>query len=68
MAWCSILLFALAAVSIAGWALAFSLRRRALRYHAAFERAFEIARRVYDFTDGETDELTRLIGEPIERR
>ena len=61
MSWCSILLLILAALCLAGWALAFSLRRRALRYRAAFERAFEIARRVYHFTDDEANELTRLM-------
>jgi hypothetical protein len=68
MGWCSILLFTLAALSLGGWALAFALRRRAVRYRAAFERAFEIARRVYQFSDDEANELTRIIGEPIERR
>jgi hypothetical protein len=43
-----------------------SSRRRASRYRAAFDRAFAIARRVYHFTDDEKDELTHLIGEPIE--
>jgi hypothetical protein len=51
----------------AGWAWAFFLRRRALRYRAAFDRAFAVARRVYNFTDDETSELTEILGEPIER-
>jgi hypothetical protein len=57
-----------AALGAVGWALASSFRRRAIRYREAFDRAFAVARRVYNFTDGETDELTRLLGEPIERR
>jgi len=51
-----------------GWALAFWNRRRAIRYRAAFDRAFAIACRVYNFTEDETTELTRLIGEPVEPR
>jgi hypothetical protein len=51
-----------------GWVLAFLNRRRAIRYRAAFDRAFAIARRVYNFTEDETTELTRLIGESIEPR
>ena len=66
--WCSILLFILAALCLAGWARAFFLRRRAIRYRAAFDRAFEIARRVYHFTEDEANELTRIIGEPVEQR
>jgi hypothetical protein len=64
---CTIWLIAGALLAIAGWGLAFSYRRRALRYRAAFERAFEIARRVYQFTEDESDELSRMIGEPVER-
>jgi hypothetical protein len=37
-----------------------------MRYRAAFDRAFGIARRAYAFSGDETSELTRLIGEPIE--
>jgi hypothetical protein len=51
-----------------GWALAFSFRRRAIRYRAAFDRAFAVARRVYNFSEEERDELTRIIGEPIEQQ
>jgi hypothetical protein len=68
MGWCTIGLFACAALAAVGWVLAVWFRRRAMRYRAAFDRAFAIARRVYQFTDDETDELTRIIGEPIERR
>ena len=57
-----------AVLGVVGWALAFFNHRRASRYRAAFDRAFAIARRVYDFTEDETTELTRLIGESIEPR
>lgn len=67
MGWCTIGLVVCAALGSAGWGVAIAFRRRARRYRAAFERAFAIARRVYHFTDDETDELTRLIGEPIEQ-
>jgi hypothetical protein len=66
MEWCTILLYACAVLGAIGWALVFSFRRRAIRYRAAFDRAFDIARRVYNFTDDERNDLTRLIGEPIE--
>jgi len=68
MGWCTIGFLACAASAVVGWALAFSLHRRARRYRAAFDRAFEIARRVYHFSDDETDELTRLMGEPMPQR
>jgi hypothetical protein len=66
MGWCTIWLFLLGVLGAVGWALAFSYRRRAMRYRAAFDRAFAVARRVYNFTDDERNELTRIIGEPIE--
>jgi hypothetical protein len=59
-------LVTLAVLAAVGWAAAFWHRRRAIRYRAAFDRAFAVARRVYDFTDDEKDELSRIIGEPIE--
>jgi hypothetical protein len=65
---CAFWLFGCAVLAAVGWALAFSWRQRAVRYRAAFDRAFEIARRVYHFTEEEHDELTQLIGEPIEHR
>jgi len=39
-----------------------------VRYRAAFDRAFGIARRAYAFSGEETKELTRIIGEPLEPR
>lgn len=68
MGWCTIWLLSGAALAVVGWALAFAYRRRAVRYRAAFDRAFAIAQRVYHFSDDETDELTRLIGDPLEQR
>ena len=68
MGWCTIWLFGCTVLGSVGWAVAFSFRRRALRYRAAFDRAFVIARRVYSFTDDERNELTRIMGEPIEPR
>ena len=65
MGWCTSGIVVCAALAAVGWALAIWYRRRATRYREAFERAFAIARRVYHFSDDETDELTRLIGEPI---
>jgi hypothetical protein len=66
MGWCAIALSCCTVLGVVGWALAFSSRQRALRYRAAFDRAFAITRRVYDFSDDERSELTRIIGEPIE--
>lgn len=57
-----------AVLGAVGWVLAFLYRRRAIRYRAAFDRAFAIARRAYNFTADETGELNKIIGEPIERR
>ena len=68
MAWRTILLSACAVLAAVGWALAFSYRRRSIRYRNAFDRAFAVARRVYNFTDDERSELTRIMGEPIERQ
>lgn len=67
MEWCAFWLSGCAVLAVVGWALAFSYRRRAMRYRAAFDRAFAVARRVYNFTDEETSELTEIIGEPLER-
>lgn len=67
MGWCTIWLVGCAVLGVVGWALAFTYRRRAFRYRAAFDRAFAIARRVYRFSDEETNELTAIIGEPVER-
>ena len=64
---CTIGLFTGAVLGVLGSALAYAYRRRAIRYRSAFERAFAIARRVYNFTDDERSELTQLIGEPLER-
>ncbi|HEY2376718.1 MAG TPA: hypothetical protein VGH98_12145 [Gemmatimonadaceae bacterium] len=66
MGWCAFGLVTVAVLGVVGWATAFRQRRRAIRYRAAFDRAFAVARRVYHFTDDERDELTRIIGEPIE--
>jgi hypothetical protein len=68
MGWCTYWSVGCAVLGVVGWALAFLWRRRAIRYRSAFDRAFAIARRVYAFTDDETDELTRLLGEPIQQR
>ena len=64
---CTVPVVGCALLAVVGGALTFFYRRRAIRYRAAFDRAFAIARRVYDFTDEETGEFTRLIGEPIHR-
>jgi hypothetical protein len=64
---CAVPVIGCALLAVVGLALTLFYRRRAIRYRAAFERAFAIARRVYNFTDEETTELTRLLGEPIER-
>lgn len=64
---CAIWLFSGAVLGVVGSALAYAYRRQAIRYRSAFERAFEIARRVYDFTDDERSELIRIVGEPLER-
>jgi hypothetical protein len=66
MGWCTLGLIGVAGLAVAGWALALRYRQRAMRYRAAFDRAFGIARRAYAFSGDETSELTRLIGEPIE--
>lgn len=68
MGWCIVWLFSGAVLGAVGSALAYLYRRRAIRYRAAFERAFAVARRVYDFTDDERSELTRIIGEPLEEQ
>lgn len=64
---CTVPVVGCALLAVVGAALTLFYRRRAIRYRAAFDRAFAIARRVYEFTDEETGELTRLIGEPVER-
>ena len=64
---CAVPVVGCALLAVVGGALTLFYRRRAIRYRAAFDRAFAIARRVYEFTDEETGELTRLIGEPVER-
>ena len=66
MGWCTLWILATGLLGVVGWALAFTFRRRAMRYRAAFDRAFAIARRAYDFSGDEKNELTRIIGEPIE--
>ena len=66
MEWCTFWSISCAVLGAVGWVLAFVARRRAIRYRAAFDRAFAVARRVYDFTEEERNELTRIIGEPIE--
>jgi len=66
MGLCAIGVLSFAVLAIVGWGLALSYRRRAIRYRAAFDRVFGIARRAYDFSDDETSELRRMIGEPIE--
>jgi hypothetical protein len=53
---------------VVGWVSAFIYRRRAIRYSTAFDRAFEIARRVYDFSEDESNELSRILGQRIEHR
>lgn len=68
MGWCTIGFIVCAALGAAGWAVAISFHRRAMRYRTAFDRAFAIARRAYHFTADETDELTRLVGDPLEQR
>ena len=67
MGWSAIGVFSFAVLAVVGWGLAFSYRRRAIRYRAAFDRVFGIARRAYNFTDDETSELREMIGEPLER-
>lgn len=67
MGLCALPVMGCTLLAIVGWALTLFYRQRAIRYRAAFERAFAIARRVYNFTDEETIELTRLLGEPIDR-
>jgi hypothetical protein len=68
MGLCAVPLMGCTLFAVAGWALALFYRQRAIRYRAAFERAFAIARRAYNFTEEETIELTRLLGEPIDRQ
>jgi Flp pilus assembly protein TadB len=68
MGWHTLGLFVALGLGVVGWVLAFTYRRRAMRYRAAFDRAFAIARRAYNFSGDETNELTRLIGEPLEPR
>jgi len=66
MGWCSLLLVISAVFGAAGWATAFIWLRRGRRYREAFDRAFEVARRVYSFSDTEKAQFARIIGESIE--
>ena len=68
MGWCTLWILGTGGLGVVGWALAVTYRRRAMRYRAAFDRAFAIARRAYHFSGEERNELTRIMGEPIEGR
>jgi len=65
---CAVPVMGFGLMAVVGWALTFFYRQRAIRYRSAFDRAFAIARRVYNFTDEETIELTRLVGGQIDRQ
>ena len=49
-----------AAVACGGAALWW--RGEAKRYRDAFDRAFAVARRAYDFTDSERQDIARIVG------
>ncbi|MFL5615306.1 MAG: hypothetical protein ACJ796_16685 [Gemmatimonadaceae bacterium] len=66
MGLCAVALMGCTLLAVVGWALTLFYRQRAIRYRAAFDRAFAIARRAYNFTEEETIELTKLFGEPID--
>lgn len=58
MGGCTLWLTGAAGLAVVGWALAFIYRRRALRYRAAFDRAFGLAARAHNFTSDEKTDLT----------
>ena len=66
MGWCTLCILGTGGLGTVGWALAFTFRRRATRYRAAFDRAFAIAGRAYNFSGDEKKDLTRILREPIE--
>jgi hypothetical protein len=63
MDWSFFLWVIWAVFGLAGWATAFIWLGRARRYREAFERAFDVARRAYSFSDTEKAEFVRIIGE-----
>jgi hypothetical protein len=48
--------------AVACGAAALWWRGQAKRYSDAFDRAFAVARRAYDFTDSERQDIARIIG------
>jgi len=50
------------AAAVACGTAAFWWRGEAKRYRDAFDRAFAVARRAYDFTDSERQDIARIIG------
>ena len=52
--------------AVACGAAAFWWRSQAKRYRDAFDRAFTIARRAYDFTDSERQDIARIIGPALQ--
>lgn len=62
MAFCIVWSAACGLAAVACGVAAFWWRGQARRYRDAFDRAFAIARRAYDFTDSERQDIARIIG------
>jgi hypothetical protein len=62
MVLCIILSAVCGVAAVACGAAAFWWRGQAKRYREAFDRAFAVARRAYDFTDSEKQDIARIVG------